>query len=189
VGRRRLDDHLHCLRTSCSERAALKVHRVAFREFRCKYVYVSFSLSINKLLTKSTKWTASLPGRHLGGDCVRGGPHVCMNVFRFGVCSFWRRCFALQIDTYEAFWLPKCYASSWIRKVYEAMSHYTLAFLPCCACQKHQIRHHLELIVVPSNVKQCEVNVDRANRSPTGGCHHTLHSTALAGLDCRNLVR
>ena len=36
--RRRLDEHFHFLRTTCSERAALKVHCLAFREVRCKYV-------------------------------------------------------------------------------------------------------------------------------------------------------
>jgi hypothetical protein len=92
-----------------------------------------------------------------------------MYVFGFRHFSFWRRCFVLQIDRYEAFRFRKCYASSWIRKVHEAMSHYTHAFWFFCACQNHQFRHHRAPIVAPSNVKKCDVNEDRTNRSPKGG--------------------
>ena len=49
------------------------------------------------------------------------------------------------------------------------MSHYTHEFLRFCTCQNHQIRHHRALIVAPSNVKKCDVNEDRANRSQKGG--------------------
>ena len=121
-------------------------------------------------LAKSTKWTVSLPGRHLGGSVRGGPPHVCMYLFLFRHFSFWRHCFVLQIDTYQAFRLPKCYASSWIRKVHEAMSHYTHAFWRFCISRNHQIRHPRAPIVAPSNVKKCDVNEDRANRSPKGGC-------------------
>ena len=71
MARRRLDDHLHFLKTSCSEIAALKVNCLAFREVRCKYVTESE-------LTKSTKWTVSLPGRRPGGGCEGGGRRMCV---------------------------------------------------------------------------------------------------------------
>jgi hypothetical protein len=58
---------------------------------------------------------------------------------------------------YEAFRLPDCYASWWIRKVHETMSHYTHACWPPCTCPTRQIRHHLEPIFVFSQVTKCDV--------------------------------